>query len=250
MLKQRIIALVMIVCLAGTAAAETTGGEKTAAFRQVGNIVTFGRYEQDNNTANGPEEIEWIVLDVKGDQALLLSKYGLDALQYHNHYMAITWEDCSMRSWLNHEFLDAAFTEEEKAAILMTEVDNSRSQCFSEWKTESGNNTHDRVFALSYAEANKYLGVTPDDNKNVGARVAPTAYATAHGAWTNNKWQTAEGADAGRWWLRSPGRHPYRAAHVYGAGSLRNTHVTSYSDHYGGDTVRPALWLDLNADIF
>ena len=67
----------MTVCAEGA-----DGGTKAESFRTVGNIVAFGRYEQDNDLTNGPEPIEWIVLDVvdgEKTKALLLSKYGLDA---------------------------------------------------------------------------------------------------------------------------------------------------------------------------
>lgn len=46
--------------------------------------VTFGRYEQDNNLGNGPEPIEWIVLDSNNGEVLLLSKYGLDVKKYND----------------------------------------------------------------------------------------------------------------------------------------------------------------------
>ena len=242
-LKRIIVMLLVIASLSGVVA---VSAESTQQDTKVESIIVFGHYEQDNITENGPEEIEWIVLDKVGDKVLLLSKYGLDSKQYHTHYESITWENCSLRKWLNDEFLNTAFSKEEQAAILLTDVDNSQSQGFSEWADVSGgNDTQDRIFLLSCAEAEKYLGVTADSNDNLKARVAPTAYAIAHGASINNKWLTAEGKVAGRWWLRSPGRHPYRAAHVYGAGSLRNTHVSASNDHYGGGTVRPALWLKL-----
>lgn len=50
---------------------------KYAEYRRrptTGNVVTYGHYEQDNDTANGKEPIEWVVLDVQGDKALLISK--------------------------------------------------------------------------------------------------------------------------------------------------------------------------------
>ena len=62
---------------------ETDRGPEASSTVRIGDIVTFGRYEQDNNLDNGPEEIDWIVLDIQGDKALLLSKYGLDAKQYN-----------------------------------------------------------------------------------------------------------------------------------------------------------------------
>jgi len=259
-LKRMISVFLMTVCLLTAATiraegvSETTaadGGTKPEDFRTVGNIVTFGHYEQDNDMANGPEAIEWIVLDVQGDKALLLSRYGLDSKRYNERYQAITWENCTLRKWLNEEFLNTAFDGKEQAAILLTEVENSPEQGNSEWAhVESGNNTQDRVFLLSCAEANRYLDVTPKSTDNVQARVVPTAYAIARGAWTHYKHVAADGSFAGRWWLRSPGRYEYRAAHVIGDGSLKNTHVSADKDHYGAGCVRPAIWLDLKADNF
>ena len=80
--------------------------------------------------------------------------------------------------------------------------------------------------------------------------MAPTPYAIAQSAWEHNKYLTTDGEPAGRWWLRSPGRYEYRAAHVIGNGSLQNSHVSAAADHYGGGVARPAIWVDLNADIF
>ena len=127
----------------------------------------------------------------------------------------------------------------------MTEVDNSKSQGYSEWNTDGGNNTEDQIFLLSYAEANKYLGVTRNDSNNLKSRVAPTAYALAHGAWTCNSSKTADGAAASRWWLRSPGHIQDFAADVYVGGSLLDYFVLG--DDY---VVRPAFWLNLESDIF
>ena len=126
-----------------------------------GDIITFGHYEQDNNLDNGPEPIEWIILDYDEatHRALLLSRYGLEAKPYNTEEVGTTWEKCTLRSWLNDEFLNAAFSTEEQSAILVTDVDNSDGQCYNGWGTSGGNNTQDRIFLLSYAEANKYLGV-------------------------------------------------------------------------------------------
>ena len=246
----RILIILSAACLFAAAA---YAGEQPAtsgadgAYRTPGSIVAFGRYEQDNDPDNGPEAIEWIVLDTEGDRALLLSRYGLIAKQYNKAYAGVTWEACTLRGWLNSEFMNEAFTREEQSAILLTDVDNSAAQGYSEWDTEGGNNTRDHIFLLSCAEAEKYLGVTYDNNDNLKSRIIPTPYAVANGAWVNQKWKTEDGQNAGRWWLRSPGRHQYRAAFVYGAGSLRSTHVTSSTEHFGGNCVRPALWLDLNS---
>ena len=218
---------------------------REAKLKTVGSIVTFGQYEQDNNIGNGPEEIEWIVLDVQDGKSLLLSRYGLDAKPYNTEYRDITWEECSLRAWLNNDFLKSAFTPIEQSAILLTAVDNSKSQGYSGWETNGGNNTQDHLFLLSYAEANKYLGVTYSDRNNTRSRVVPTAYAKAQGAGISDNNKTADGEAAGLWWLRSPGFSQDCAAGVGYYGSL---------SHYGvgneNVVVRPAFWLNLESDIF
>lgn len=212
-----------------------------------GDIITFGAYEQDNNPANGPESIEWVVLDYdkSNHRALLLSRYGLDARPYNTEYADITWETCTLRSWLNDEFLNNAFSKEEQSAILLTEVDNSSGQGYSEWNTSGGNNTQDRVFLLSYAEAYKYLDVTTENENNTGSRVAPTDYAMQNGAWTSDSYKTADGAAAGWWWLRSPGYDRDYAADVGNTGSLICDFV-----NYDDGCVRPAFLLNLESGIF
>ncbi len=218
-----------------------------APYRTPGDTVNFGRYEQDNNAANGPEEIEWIVLDYdeKEHKALLLSKYGLVAKSYNMDYMDITWEECSLRTWLNGEFLQSAFSSKERAAILKTAVDNSKNQGYGEWKTDGGNNTQDHVFLLSYAEANRYLDVTRDNYQNERSRIAPTDYAIAQGAWTSNDYLTYYGKLAGFWWLRSPGYLQSSPAVVDAGGYLRDTSVKEASA-----IVCPVFWLDLESEYF
>ena len=230
------------------AAAAAAREAKLASFRTVGCYVTFGSYEQDDNTGNGREPIEWLVLDydAANNRALLLSRYGLDTKPYNTDDVDITWEKCTLRTWLNGEFMNQAFSKTEQSAILATAVDNSKSQCYSGYSTNGGNNTQDKVFLLSYSEANKYLGVTPGNYNNTKSRVAPTAYAVKQGAFTIRDFKTADGTAVGVWWLRSPGYYDQRcAAVVYRDGSL------SYGSVYGENVcVCPALWINLESDIF
>ena len=217
----------------------------TQSFDTIGGIVTFGRYEQDGNEENGPEEIEWIVLDVQDGKVLLLSKYGLEVKPYNTEHTEVTWETCTLRAWLNSDFLNKSFSAEEQSAILTTEVDNSCAQDYSKWSTSGGNNTQDKIFLLSYAEANQYLGVTFEDRNNTLSRVTPTDYAIKTGAWTSDSYQTADGKSAGWWWLRSPGNYlnPGSAAGVDYDGSIYSDDVS----HIDSTVARPAFWLDLNA---
>lgn len=206
----------------------------------VGNYVSFGTYPQ-TKAGNDATPIEWLVLARDGNKALLISRYGLDAQPYNKDNTSVTWETCTLRTWLNGMFYNKAFSSAEQAAILTTNVDNSKSQCYSGWNTSGGNNTQDKVFLLSYAEASKYFGVTYNSS-NTKSRVAPTAYAIAQGAGKNSSYKTADGIDAGWWWLRSPGAYQSSAAGVRTGGSLFFNDV-----NYDSGSVRPALWVNIEA---
>lgn len=216
--------------------------KKQCEVTQGGKCIVFGHYPQ---TKEGKDNtpIEWMILDHNGQRALVVSKYGLDAQPYNITGDAATWETCTLRTWLNGTFYNKAFSSAEQTAILTTNVDNSKSQCYSGWNTSGGNNTEDKVFLLSYAEANKYFGVTHDTTSNTKSRVAPTAYAIAQGAYTYYSNKTADGTDAGRWWLRSHGFYQSSAAGVRTDGSLDYYRVDDDSD-----SLRPALWVNLNLE--
>ena len=210
----------------------------------VGKYVTFGHYPQTSE-GNDSTGIEWLVVARNGNKALLLSRYGLDAQPYNTQSTDITWEKCTLRTWLNGTFLNKAFTPQEQVGILLTNVDNSSSQGYSGWSTSGGNNTQDKVFQLSYAEANQYFDVTYGNSNNTKSRVEPTAFAVKQGARTSKSEKTADGTAAGWWWLRSPGYTQSHAAGVRNDGSLCSDNV----DRDSG-CVRPALWINLESDIF
>jgi len=237
-MKKTFAVLLCLALLFGMTAAlaETT----IPADIAVDDIVIFGHYEQDNDPSNGPEPIEWIVLEVTDGKAFLLSKYGLDAKPYNTEFTYVTWENCTLRKWLYADFLNTAFTADEQGQILLTDVDNSQSQGYSELDTVGGNDTQDKVFLLSYAQANQFLGVVLGDIQNIKSRVSPTAYAIARGAYTNSDNKTSEGKATGMWWLRSPGSQRDIAATVYVNGSLHGNII--FGERV---VVRPALVLRL-----
>ena len=111
------------------AAAETAQAKAQNPYAglQVGDMIEFGSYEQDNNEANGTEPIEWRVLDVSDGNPLLISVYGLDTKPYNDSYRWVTWKESTIRQWLNGEFFRTAFTREEQVLIKkepLTTADN------------------------------------------------------------------------------------------------------------------------------
>ena len=205
---------------------------RRAEWTTIGNIVTFGSYEQDNNTSNGQEDIEWIVLATEGDKSLIISKYALDCRKYNTEYTSVTWETCSLRTWLNETFYNSAFSTAEQAQILKTTVTDDKNPDYS---TSPGNDTKDNVFLLSITEANKYFS---SDSERM---CVPTAYAIAQGAWTSSSYSVGGNATCW-WWLRSPGFISSYAAYVFYVGS-----VYTYGNYAldGHACVRPALWVEV-----
>ena len=194
----------------------------------VGDVYKFGSYEQDNNKSNGQEDIEWLVLEKDGTKILVVSKYALDCKPYNTSYTDVTWETCTLRKWLNNDFLGSAFSANEKAMIPTVTVSADKNP---DYNTNPGNAMQDQVFLLSITEANKYF------SSDSARQCKPTDYAVANGAWesdSGNCW----------WWLRSPGNNQGIAAYVDDDGD-----VYEYGDFvdYGCYAVRPALWIDLNS---
>lgn len=144
--------------------------------------IKFGRYPQASKNENAL--IEWLVLKNDGSKALLISKYALDCQQYHTSRIFGTWENCTLRKWLNGTFISNAFSHEEQAMILST-------------TTESANKK-DRVFLLSMDEAWEYF--SSDSTRQCQG----TAYCYAQGAY-----KTGNGHCA--WWLRSVARLLFRS---------------------------------------
>ena len=188
----------------------------------------FGAYEQDNNTSNGKEDVEWFVLEIKDGKALVISKYALDCRLYNTSYTDVTWETCTLRKWLNNDFINAAFSADEKAMIPTVTVSADKNTHYS---TNPGNATQDQVFLLSITEVNKYF------SSDGARRCKPTDYAVANGAYVSsfngNCW----------WWLRSPGYDDRYAAAVDYAGGTSRMGRDVDDAHIA---VRPALWIDLN----
>ena len=211
------------------------GGEKASSIKtnengiKKGSYYTFGSYEQDNNLNNGKEPIEWQVLDVKDDSVLLISKYALDRQLYNDYYANVTWETCTLRSWLNGTFLNEAFTVEEQKKILKSWITADK---YSENTADPGNDTIDQLFLLSVTEVKQYL----NDKRCQG-----TEYARARGCYNStNKGNLGNCV----WWTRTPGVSSGNAAYIYDGGAINSEGV---SVTFTNLAARPAMWIDISA---
>lgn len=227
-----ILAAIMTLSIVGCGSGNSSGAGSNKNV-SVGDVITFGRYEQDNDLSNGDEDIEWIVLAKEGDKALVISKYALDCNQYDTSKADVTWETCSLREWLNGPFLHA-FNDEERNCMIDTAVIADRNPSYD---TSPGNDTTDKIFLLSIAEVDRYFG------SDEARKCVPTDYTKAQGVWRSGRF-SADGEAACSWWLRSPGCLSDHAALVLGDGSVESDGRAVYNI-LGG--VRPALWIDLGS---
>lgn len=181
-----VVAVIIVVVLVVTQVvmpAQTRAKFEAAGFEGVlgvGDVVRLGSYEQDGNTANGKESIEWRVLAVESSKVLLVSECGLDAKPFNaNNSKGNDWNTSDLKKWLDGDF--------KKAAGL--------------------DNVSGELTCLSVEEATKYF-------KSDSDRVCkPTEYATKQGAYLGN-------SGACYWWLRSPGKFRFDAANVYPGGNV------------------------------
>ena len=203
-----------------------------AGHLEKGDQVTFGHFEQDADTGNGPESICWIVLDVRDDTALLLSREVLMAMPFHERRDYITWEDCTLRKWLNEDFAREAFTEEEGALILTSQLDNPPNP---RYETHGCGSTRDRIFLLSLNEASAYLR-TAQDRYTIGSAEASRYASVLH---LETEGEDSEYAGRANWWLRTAGAEQYSAAFGDRDGSIYEAGADVSHETFCG--IRPAV---------
>lgn len=216
--------------------------------------VYFGKYFQSNNSTKDP--VKWRVLSNANGRLFLLSDQNLEVFQYHTEEKEVTWETSTMRSWLNgydaskntggstgidytgDNFLDNAFSDKEQNAIAETAVvnDDNKDDTYGT-DGEGGNNTTDRIFLLSIAEAS---------NRNYFPGISSSRFST-NTAYVAGGGKLGSGGENNWWWLRSPGFNNTMAACIdeYGGELYEGNPVNDKSF-----AVRPAFNLNLSSVLF
>jgi len=190
----------------------------------------------------------WRVLDVQDGKVLLITEDIIDMRTYNKGFDDVTWEISAIRKYLNGEFLENNFSEEQIEKIIETEIPNHDNIWYG---TKGGNDTKDKIFLLSLEEADKYFGNSGDylnkrrkDNVNTfygEDRKGLLFVSNEH----NSERQAEYMKEERGWWLRSPGNKSTNVAIVDSDGSVHVRGFTvCYVFNFGG--IRPALWLNYN----
>ncbi len=223
----------MCICSSGCGASSE---DSVAVPVKAGEHMDFGNYQG--------EDIEWRVLDVKDGNVLLLSEYGLDVKPYHENASSdISWEECSLRQWLNGDFYESAFTDAEKKKIVP-----STSEGFPEYNSRAAGGdysyfereTEDNIFLLSYTETCHYISAEIAVEGKEDGLCYPTEYAKS-----SPEIDTYHGACG--WWLGA-GYRGYADKHgqfVVSPYGKINVEEDAKSMKYA---VRPALWMKWQED--
>ena len=200
---------------------ESAASVKTKSINitpKIGSIITFGNYN-------------WRILNVQNDKALILTEEIIEKRPYNKKFKNVTWEECTLRKYLNGGFLDK-FTKEQQGRIINIQVINRNNPWFG---TKDGSDTTDEIFLLSLEEVKKYFGDSGQlMNKN-----------QKNEFWIDDQYNSKRRAKYGNetdwWWLRSLGIAGHLAAGV-GSGGRVSVSGDGISNDGG---VRPALWLNL-----
>ena len=192
-------------------------------------IINGSKYHKTENDYFKYESIKWRVLRYENSEAFLLSEAILDSQPYHSENEEIDWEKSSIRAWLNNEFINKAFSDEENKAINTVELINKDN---SKYGTQGGKNTSDKLFLLSLSEVDE------------------TEESKEYGFW-DKKTRKCKNDNFSEetyfWWLRSPGNSSHDAAGVYYYGWVFG-YGYDVQEPAGG--IRPALYLNLSSSDF
>lgn len=279
MKKTIAITLACAMALSGTGNLFTPKKAKAASAYNLSNPTTdsngvstwdciyFGHYWQNDTNGDGTADrndekqpIKWRVLSVNGDDAFILADQNLDAKAYNETYTSVTWENCTMRSWLNgysasvnknkkdftdDNFLNNAFSASEQNAIKTTNVVNEDNPY---WGTDGGNDTEDKVYLLSISEASdaSYGFISKFDTSSKTREAKNTEYAKKCGAWTS---ASSSYYGNGFWWLRTPGDlADYASSDASRVDESGYGYGYSYSCvNLTNMAVRPALHINLSS---
>ena len=237
----------------------TTEALETVVLKdaKIGEIVQMGTYEQDGD-AETEDPICWDVLDKDGDAVLLISHDVIAYQRFSDSRKCVIWEDSEIRTWLNQEFYAEAFDEEEQASIRETTLENLSTVGFAAHVDPSGDvqvresrpDTKDKIFLLSWKEAEQYYGNRLTDASVLGRRPSRAVLQKRKAIFTDliieelpamypYSRHLPDGTERLPWMLRSTGMKDYTILVIGYEGKWDQ----DYPDSYNG--VRPVMWVNV-----
>ncbi len=243
-----------------TEAPATTEALETVALKdaEIGDIVQMGTYEQDGDPET-EDPICWDVLDKDGNAMLLISHDVIAYQRFSDSSKCVIWEDSQIRSWLNQAFYAEAFDETEQASIRETTLENPSTVEFAAHIRpvvevqirENRPDTKDKIFMLSWKEAEQYYGKGLRNESVLGRRPSSAVLQKRKALFTelligklsnstSNTLSLVDGTERLSWMLRSTGYDGINCILVIGYDGKRSQDKAA---SYNG--VRPAMWVNV-----
>ena len=210
----------------------------------VGDTVVFGSYEQDGNTKNGKEPLEWMILDIDGDKALLITAKVVDYVK-NTDSKTVLWSKCAVRTWMNDKFYKAAFSSAERKAILTTQVHTPQNPYY----LRGGCDTKDRLFSLSMEEVIQYFETSGKIGDEFITVTDPRALTEATPVALQKAVKQGEctAFDTHLSWLLRDTGDTYCMVNIFIYGNDPDDAMLNYMGDFMWDGVRPAMWVKLSA---
>ncbi len=185
------------------------------------------------------EPIVWRILESDNDTYKVISEYILDLSCYSNASSSSNWnnyKNSQIRKFLNDEFYNSAFNNNEKTLIIDTEVDNSVSTADSLENSYVCENTFDKIYLLSYQDViNPEYGFAGPNETDYSKIAEATDYAKG------NDLLTTFFNHRTSWWIRTP-----YSADANEAYYISNVGRITYFYVYNIYGVRPATTVSFN----
>ncbi len=204
--------------------------------------------QQENGYSEGStyyfrwEPIEWRVLSNDSNGVYVISSKVLDSQPYHNFYENVTWETCSLRSWLNGDFYNLAFSDDEKSTLVMTTLVNENN---AKHDTDGGNDTQDNIWVISFSDSLNadYGFISAEATEDPLKRAFGSEYAKCQGL---RKSDVTEYPDTSVWWMRTPGKPGDHATICGYEGKINHTGGKVLNSGFG---IRPAFKLRSDSEV-
>ncbi len=188
--------------------ARLTKSLKDLGYFRENNKIYFGLYP---NKDNKDELIEWDILEEKDGNALIITHNIIDSIIYDKQHR--DYEKSDIRSWLNNDFYNKAFNNDQKEKIIMTTIGyefHDHHEIFPEYKK-----VEDNIFLLQTDEVKKYRDLL----------------------FESSRW------DESSWWLLKGYKDYYAISNSRDKDHRVIDSVWYNSEKYG---VRPACWINLS----
>lgn len=211
----------------------------------VGAEIDFGQFQMNTKFDDGYEDITWIVVKVEGNKLCLLSKYSImlmpcapvDGDDY------ASWAQSDIRSYLNGKFYTKAFSNEEKAMILTTNLTPTDEEI-----SMGATSTTDKVYIPSSTELESWFSNKYDMRCSLTGNIYSEYSDDGVGSTSSSIYYNSYDD----YWLRDAeapwgGILNYPTIKYYdeNENDIYGTNFSTYEDK----GVRPVIWIDISSVI-